>query len=429
MSDLRKIYLDITGLKSIPQEQNNKESVQELIRLSGAPHDAVLEQLLEVEAEAPFRHLFLSRWSGQFSELESKAETIKAISENLNEYTGLSNLKCDYFKVDPIKITMTFSHDANSTHWTWRDGGRFPETVVVRHPFVFSFLKNQTLLITYPGFTFERGRSQPIEYYDIISFILHKLSSIVEIDYRPFVIKTVVESLLKKPSKRLNFIKLKSRSDRGTIDFESSTNELSIENLLPSLMVRYLPSGLTENQLRDAIINAIKDCDLRSSVIFWRDEKIATRLSYYDLGMELFITWKDEDPSYLKLTSIFDFLISLSLKYENDNSSVLDYFLTTTNDNVITRNELAGIVGMAASELDKELVSLVSQGILDTRYRLNLREQQSVLDYENSWKANIQLLLKEFKLADESYFDGKDPENIEVGFVYSSAERGLGLEL
>lgn len=426
LPSIRNIYKELVGLETIPQDKNNKEAIQKLLEHCGAPHDQITELLFESEVEKPFRHIFLTRWTGKFNRIVDSREGIKQLQIQVGPIAGISNLVCDFVKVEQERIVFTFSHDASSTHWYWQDGGHFPESITVRHPIVVHFHQNGSLLITYPGFTFERGKEQNLEYYDLVSLILTSIQEITSIDYKPYAIKKVVEVLLKKQSARVNFIRIKSGNDEGAVDLQSKSNDLSIENLLPSLMVPYLPKGITEEQVKTALINAINDCDLRYSNLYWKEEEIATKLSYYELGMEFLVTWSRQDPSFNLVTPILEFLIFLSMKFESDNTNVLNFFIEKKNSRVFTKGEIASSISVNSKELDKELVGLVSQRVLETRYRL--RTNKSVLDYENKWTNNLLDLRKQYELDDHSHFDGTLPENIEVGFIFPDVQKEVLLE-
>lgn len=423
---IRNIYKALVGIETIPQDKNNKETIQKLIEHCGVPHDQVTELLFESEIEKPFRHIFLSRWIGKFKKIIDSKDQIKQLQLDVRNISGISNLNCDYVKVEQERVVFTFSHDASSTHWYWQDGGHFPELITIRHPIIIHFHQNGSLLITYPGFTSERGKEQNLEYYDLVSLVLNSIQELTSIDYRPYAIKKVVETLLKRQSARVNFIRIKSGNDQGAVDLQSKSNDLSIENLLPSLMVPYLPKGITEEQVKTALINAINDCDLRYSNLYWKEEEVATKLSYYELGMEFLVTWSRQDPSFDLITPILEFLIFLSQKFESSNSNVLNFFIDEKNSRVFTKGEIASSISVNSKELDKELVGLVSQRILETRYRL--RTNKVVLDYENKWTSSLLELRRYFELEDHSSFDGTIPENIEIGFIFPDVQKEVFLE-
>ncbi|WP_413570443.1 hypothetical protein ACLWBD_07720 [Bdellovibrio sp. HCB117] len=422
---LRQVYKKATGIDVIPSDKNSTEGIQKLLQICGVPKENITELLLEAEAERPFRHLYLSRWTGDFKNITELALAQIGTAVDVADTLSIPNIICEHVAHTKEYISLTFSHDAKSTHWYSQDGGRFPETITIRHPIVVHLHQNNTVLVTYPGYSQDRTALVSYDYNDLVEKILIHLREKFTIDYRPYLIKKVVESLLKRQSSRVKFIRIKSRNDDGAMDFESKSNDISIETLLPSLMMPHLPNTVTEEQIKEALINAINDCDLKSSILYWNDEKIATKLSYYSLGMELYITWMKQRASYEILLPAINFLIFLSSKFETETSQLFEFFVSNRTNRVFTRSELAASVASAAQALDKELVALVSQRILETRYRL--KTDHEILDYENVWVSDLRVLMREFQLFDHSAFDGRKPNNIEVGFWYPSVAREVAI--
>jgi len=413
---LRDIYISTTDAESIPQDKNNKESLQQLIRTSGVPKDVLTDLMFEEEASRPYKHVFFSRWNGSVADVKNCYQGLSGHTLPLENLNGVSNLKCDHVKDEVDKIIFTFSHDARSTFWEWRDGGRFPENVTVRHPLIVTLDFSHNLFISYPGFTPSREIENELDYYDILKQILVCLKNSLSIDYQPYPIRKVVETFLAEDLKRVRFVRIKSDHERGGMEFVSNSYDMPIENLLPGLMLPYLPNGISEEQIKYAMIKAIKDCNISSSVLYWEEECIATKIRYFELGSELFITWTGVEPNYSIVRSAVDFLKFIALKFETEATSVLEFFIKDKTQKVFTKADIASLVSFESSKLDLELVGLMVQRVLAPMYRLKTSNQ--ILNYRNEWISNPTLLRKKFELENHQFFDGSVPANIEVGFQY-----------
>lgn len=280
---------------TIPKEKRNRDGISNLLRHSTIDKDLLLKELYREEANRPFRHIFFSRYEGQFDSLSD----LSGFSFEVENIAHLNELGCVFYE-DTNKgyKVYTFDHKAKSTHWYWsEDGGHYPENIYIRHPLTVHIFRSNFILVSFPGYTRARNEGDSLEYITIIKEIFSIFERESSLSFSAFTIKNAIDSLLKNKSTRLRFTNLRSRNQRGGFDLFANDSEYSIENLLPSLMVDYLP-GVSIEDIENALVNAILDCEMSSTMISWIEEEVSTKIKYHDEGTELYFSWNRKEPSY-----------------------------------------------------------------------------------------------------------------------------------
>lgn len=418
--ELRDLYKEAYNVEQIPQEHNSFDKLPNLIKNSGLSKAKLVASIHNLERKKPFRHIFFTRMIGNFSEIIKKSVNLK---ENFNKSENAGfNFIFESSYIDKDEVTFTFSHDAQSTLWTWKNGGKFPETKTIRHPIIVKFIeKGNLVLATLPGYTQERSKNK-INYFEIIDSLLKNISqNFFEIDYKPFLTKKVIDTLLKFDTNRASFVHLNSKNSKGGLQLTSLTKTWSIENLLPSMMIPHLPANLqiTEDQLKSALIAAIKDCDVNDSIIYWSEQDIVTKVTHFNYFSELFITWGGSKKSYSLVMPIIYLFSNISEKFETQSHTLLNFFIENRErKTVFTIEDISASISLPSNVLEKELVNLATERLIELRYRLNTKRR--VLDLDNDWTDNPIKLNQVFELDNHDFFDGSIPNNIEVAFALTS---------
>lgn len=402
----------------IPKDKRNREGISKMLRFDSNLSDLeLLEKLYEAESNRPFKHVLLSRYEGDV--LGITEEILGSEFSFQNNILGIDGFSCTYFRDYDEYFEFTLEHVDDSIHYYYEENARISEIIPVRHPFVVTVSKKKSvILVSFPGYS----RQVRNDYEDLLSEVAFIFSDRYGVQLLDFPIKKIIGTFLEKRSPRFIFDHVGGKNLKGSLGLKSSTEGFSVDDLLPNLMAESLPL-YSENQIRDALIGAIKKFHDTSEVLFWIQESVYTSLHYYGFGTELYFTWKGVSPEYERVWSIITFLVSVSASVESEND-ILPIILNGNADTTFTRESLIAQTGLSSDEVTKQLAKYVTEGLLKTLYKVK-DGSQFANSLTNKWHNSLEILNKE--IFNEFELDSLESrlevlKSIEVSFIPLKAE-------
>lgn len=395
----------------------NKKSMIKFLQSAELDSDKIIEKLRELETHKPFQYVFFLKWHN--STLDSLSNLIIELLDSqsaipTNSFPGYFNsYRISHAKKSPTSLVFTIEHEIETTRWENYGDTKKAFEFPVRHPLVFSIFSSGHMFISYPGVTKSRNHKESFESYYLILEFLQNLSDQIEISFNAYNVKSAVDVLFDLKSKnQVNFLNLRFGNMNGDVEMSSESHDLSVEDLLPALMVKHLPQ-VTEDEIRDSLIASLRECSIRQAHLFWKNEKVSTVFKYYEIGTQIAFIWKGTPPSYKSVLNIIKTLIRLStIAIKEDN--MLNVFLNAPKEKYFTFTDLKEKLQTDTQLITKELIDLHESEIIETIYRL--KASNPLKTYSNIWTLSIAELRKEFEDINGDIISGLTDANIEVAF-------------
>ena len=381
------------------------------------PQAEIIQRLLEVEAQAPFKHALIANCTepARAFRLESK------VKESLT--AGPFDFVVRNFLATGGQVFVTFEHTVTVKEWVEGENEtiRNLEQYETRHPIVLRVVESTgLLLLSYPGFSQGSAakRSTVIAYADLLAAVMKALES-VGIETRPLPIRESLRLLMSGPNRRVHRVRADiEAANVGRFDLSSLNQKKTVEESLADLILPHMSGGATREDFIDSAKRAINDTEANFLVLYWADEAVLTRLKFWDVGCEMLFTWHGERASYRAVDSILNLLLETQLRLAKVSASTPDaplaWLSALQGDEIVKPASFAEKFRLSATEARQELVYAVKAGMLSPVYRLNTNAL--IVDSLNSWTENPTDLRRSWATDDGAIVDGANPKNIEVAF-------------
>lgn len=411
---LRSVINDQIKSKRREDSKENKFKMIKFLKAATIDQDKVYRKLLKLETEKPFSYVMLSRWTGQLEDVASVVSENQSFSTTSSSQY-LSQYKVSYTEKREDSFVFTIEHQIETTRWEWIDGGHFPDEMDVRHPIVFNFFKNGYLFISYPGVTKSRNHPKRFESYYLIEEFMQNNFADLGLNIRAINLQNAINILLDLEGfKPVTFDRLKVGNLDGSVDLSSDEDGFSAENLIPDLMAEHLP-GVDIEAIRNAFILALKGNNLSKAALSWRDEKVSTLFSNYNMGTEVHFVWKRSTPSYMVVSKVLKSLINLSENFTGTAEELIDLFYSSSERSYFTFQQLQTRSNLDQKTLWKKLSALCSSGLVRMVYKL--KTEEIVPDLDNKWTEDISTIRSTFTTVNGNVVSGLEDKNIEIAFV------------
>ncbi|WP_230970363.1 hypothetical protein [Nitrogeniibacter aestuarii] len=381
---------------------------------TGASIEEIERALLEAESSQPFKHCLLIRldsFSG--SNLDS---------EKVGRSFGYGNYVFRFAHLSSSRtLSLTFEHDVELKEWVEVETDvRKRQTVVTRHPIVVRVHPDDKLLvISYPGFSNSRSRDSTAESYEaVLASFVKMLNASFGWKTRSIGIQTALNYFLLGGNKRVVRMRADVDTVLGRIDVSANSEAGSIESALTHFFADHLP-GVNKEDLLAAANLAFSNATPNTIVLFWLEEKLFTRLKFWDFGAELFFVWNKESASYYSVDEIARTLSETSRMQSKagagaDNEPILSWITRQKPLTIITPGNLAQRFELEAKEARALLLNAMKAGVIEAVYRIAINEVFE--SFSNHWTTELSQLKTIVETDGGRVIDGSDPANIEVAF-------------
>lgn len=380
--------------------------------------DDICKALLATEAVFPFKHCLFFR-----------AKAPQTIVSAASEFSidGF-DFKVARISDSDTSISITFEHFLKVVDWEQIDDEtRKKITHSSRHPVVFRHIKKSGLAsLNYPGLSQGRGvkQSETISYPDVLGALLKALTR-MGFESRVISVKNALKTFLSTGSKRM----IRIRGDfetagLGRLDITSGKSDAGIEETLTEMLGRHITTdGDAKRELQVAFKKALNDADHNYLVLYWQEEKIFTRLRYWDIGCEILFIWNGEAPSFTLLDGIIDLLAGTEGNFGDGRGLTVSlpagWISLKKAGEIFKPSDLAQQFSLPSLEAREHLMFALKAGIIRPVYRLLTTE--FLIDIINDWTPDLRALRRIFKTDSGTLIDGSNPNSIEVAFERTAA--------
>lgn len=375
----------------------------------------IKNQLLRIEALQPFKHCLFFKCV--------TAPEAPALQDHVDQ--SFSN-KGITFRVANVfdtgkALVVTIEHLVEVKEWVKQENEDIKrlESRETRHPIVLRVLKNSMIgSLNYPGFSQGQGtrREKVLQYDEVLTAALGLFTG-WGIDSRSLSVKDSLRVLLSGGNTRVH----RYRADVealgvGRFDLASASKQTTIEESV----VKWL--GLDVDEKRrlgyiEATRKALNDADTNSVLLFWQQEKIVTRLRFWDIGCEILFVWGGETQNYDIVDPIVEVLAGAHERigeWIGNDALPLQWIASLPQGTIKQPGQLAETLNLKLGEARSEFAYAVKAGLVKPVYRLKTNE--IIPDYENVWSPSLAGLMRVFETDSGALIDGTDLNSVEVAF-------------
>jgi hypothetical protein len=396
--------------------RSHASSYDEILQVNKSS-DAIVQALLEVEAQTPFKHVLVARCQEPSRVHELKAMVGKTINAD-----GFGFLLRLFLPVGDL-VYLTLEHTVVVREWIESESAdvRRREQYETRHPIIVRLsLSTGTVLICYPGFTQGTAtkRNSLIGYGELLTAVVGALTTLGLVTY-PLPIRESLKVLLAGPNRRVHRVRADIEAAHvGRFDLSSLKQDKTIEESLADLILPHLEGGATREAFIDSAKRAINSTEANFLVLYWADEAVLTRLKFWDIGCEMLFTWHGERASYRAIDSVLQLLSETEARLEKgadkEHGTTLAWLSNLPGGDVVRPSTFAETFKIPALTARQELVYAVKAGLLVPVFRLNTN--RNIEGTLNDWLDNPTELRRPWVMDDGSELDGANPANVEVAF-------------
>jgi len=413
LDQVRSAVLDLAPEKKI-RVKSHKEAMDALER-TRRDTDTIRKALLSVEASTPFRHCVFSRVIGD--KISDKVAQLSTVS---NSQSQGFHLQVSFVETFSSCVSITLEHKVKVREWV--QTGPKAKTVrenVVRHPIVLRLYPQQGIAaFFYPGF--DQGSATPrnerIEYSNVIADAMSFIAAQLGISFAALPVKECIKVFLEGANNRVRVIQSDVDSASGKLSFSSSFQEKAVEDVLVDYFEDVLPPE-TLSIIREACRKALALAFANSVVLFWFEEKIVTRLRFWDIGTDMLFVWHGVPNSFRiveEIVGLFQATYKM-LPTKDEKESPLDWLSKVKPGEVVRPADFAARFSLSREQSRTVLLSAMRIGLLQPIYRL--KTAQFLLEQLNHWTKDPNELNKVFATDEGGTVDGTDPAQIEVAFL------------
>ena len=274
--------------------KSRKDSLEAVIRT----HRSVAEiqsTLLDIEASAPFRHCVFSRLQGA-----GVIERAAKLSPDPNRRSKGYRMRVSYVTQTASCVSITLEHTVKVREWVNKSPTqREIQNSQMRHPILVRLYANQGIAaFFYPGFSQGSGtpRGETIAYDDLLSDALSFISELIDVTFSALPIRECIKVFVEGANSRVRVVRSDVEASSGRVSLSSAYQEKAVEEVL----VEYL--GDLPPEIRALILDrgrkALGTSTANSVVLFWFEEKVVTRLQFWDIGTDMLFVWHGVPNSF-----------------------------------------------------------------------------------------------------------------------------------
>jgi len=396
--------------------RSHASSYEDLLQVKRSTED-IVQALLDVEAQTPFKHALIARANEPSSILQFGAKLRDTCSAG-----GFDFLVRHFKRIGDFSY-VTLEHTVMVKEWVEGESSdtRKLEQYETRHPVVVRLcMSTGLLLISYPGFTQGTGtkRTSMISYGDLLAAAVKVLSSL-GLNTHALPIRESLKVLLAGANRRVHSVRADiEKVDVGRFDLSSLKQDRTVEESLADLILPHLKGVTTREELIDSAKRAINSAESNLLILYWVEESVLTRLKFWDIGCEMLFTWHGERASYRAIDSLLLMLHETQGKIaavsNQEHESALTWLAAQQASQILRPADLAERLQISAADARKELVYAVKAGLLVPVFRL--ATNQAVEGSLNDWTDDPGELRRTWMLDDGGEVDGANPANIDVAF-------------
>jgi len=396
--------------------RSHASSYEDLLQVKRSTDD-ILQTLLDVEAQTPFKHALVARANEPANVLHFGGKLRETSSAG-----GFDFLVRHFRSVGDFSY-VTLDHTVMVKEWVEGESSdtRKLEQYETRHPVVVRVCMSTGLvLISYPGFTQGTGtkRASMISYGDLLAAAVKVIASL-GLNTHALPIRESLKVLLAGANRRVHSVRADiEKVDVGRFDLSSLKQERTVEESLADLILPHLKGVATREEFIDSAKRAINSAEPNLLILYWVEESVLTRLKFWDIGCEMLFTWHGERASYRAIDSLLQMLHETQAKIatvsDQGHENTLTWLSAQAAGQILRPADFAARFQISASDARKELVYAVKAGLLVPVFRL--ATNQVIEGSLNDWTDDPGKLRRSWMLDDGSEIDGANPANIDVAF-------------
>lgn len=404
-----------------PVAKTREKAIELIHGLSRSTED-VRRAAYTSESSQPFEHCFIAQLVSEPSP--------RALQQLIASAPGTHDILQIQFAYQTSDATVvTLEHDVPVREWVSEENGtvRRLRERPVRHPIVVRITKKQ-ILITYPGVSQGDATkaSQRVQYRDVVKLITGLLDQRFGLRTTHFPVRECINKLHEAKSGRLTLVRANTASGLGKLNVSSSVKETSIDKVIAQYLVRQIPT-LSAKDLEEAAGRALRESSVESMLIFWIEERILTRVEFWDIGTELFVIWNRVDRNYNAIGSVVDLISQVSGEISSPSTAgVWDALASAMPGQIFLPNEFMSRFNATPDLIRRVMVDAIRAGIVEPVYAVSA-DDELLDEIGREWTTDLPSLRREFVCADGTVVNGADPNNINIAFrrTFPSEVRAL----
>lgn len=413
LDQIRSAIFSLNPTKKIVLK-SRKEAMSALLSTNKSSAD-IRKALLEIEGSSPFRNCVFSKMAG----VQVAANALKLAIDGTLKSTHF-NLKLSFVAQTSTCITLTLEHTVRVLEWV--DSGplsKKKQENSVRHPIVIRLYSEHGIAaFFYPGF--HQGTATPrgegISYEALLKDAMSFIGDLLSINFSALPVRDCIKVLLEGANTRMRVVRSEVDGVSGRVSLSSAFQEKPVEEVLAD----YLGPQLSP-ELRALVVDlgrkALGTSTANTVVLYWYEEKIVTRLRFWEIGTDMLFVWHGVPNSFRIVEDIVNLFQTTykMLPESGDSENPLDWLSKLEAGRVVRPAEIASDFALSPEKSREVLLSAMSIGLLKPVYRL--RTNLLLIKTPNDWIKNPSDLNYVFEADNGEMFDGRIPSNVEVAFL------------
>lgn len=399
--------------KTVPTKNvKDKDDLISALLSSGAAVSNIAAMARQIESSVPPKHIFACSYVG----------TLQVPKQRHFIAEHIGSIECAYSATYDLGTELTFEHTIKRSYWETDKGDprskRLKDESIVHPIFVKVILRSKLILVAYPGYD-GRGAAK-ISYSSMVSAVLSLLTEHFNLQQRSLPVRAALDFLIANHSSRVIRLQAAPEYDTGKLALSVNKHAADIETFFGSLLAPFLTAdGLVET--RKALASAIRNGRLTSLLTVWPEEELVTRIEFWTHGSEFLYIWNKSERTYAKCLRIFELLAETG-KVLDQKSDLLSKILGSDERTLFLAGDVAAEFSTSMDEVKRHLLEAVRLGFVVPVYRL--RTSEILEEMQNDWTTKLATLSAVYKTLSGADVDGRNIENIEVGFQRSSKKAG-----
>ncbi|MGB8421627.1 hypothetical protein [Paraburkholderia sp.] len=381
----------------------------------------ITTELLSLEAQAPFRHCFITSLAGDPTAALANAFVGKTIRTDTTEFRVV-------YAVDNSNWqSITVEHSVPVREWVTSADGKTKtlRELTLRHPIVLRLYavedKHRVLIASFPGFSQGGGIKikERLSYEVVVTELVTSVARSLGIVVRSFPLLRCLNLLAEGESKRVRIVDSNVHSGQAGLTFSSRVQSRSVNDVVNDFLFPHLKAELGERVneavFRKAVTEAFRHSTYNSIVALWEREQVVTRIQFWPTGAEFLFIWHGAASSYGLVESILAPLSNISRALEDPTEAGTWSWLTSLAvDHIVTLASVCTELGISKDVAQSALLHAINAGLIEPVYRIKTGEL--LLEMQNGWTSALSSLSRKFTTANNEEINGCDPQNIEVAF-------------
>jgi hypothetical protein len=400
--------------------RNRAEAFDALVSTGKSVGD-ITDELLSLEAQAPFRHCFITGIDNE------PARTLVETFAGTIIKTDTTEFRVAYTVNYPDWESITVEHVVPVREWVKSPDGKTKtlSELSLRHPIVLRLYKRQegprALIASFPGFSQGGGvkLSERLSYEVVVTELLNSIAKTLGVAIQSFPLLRCLNLLAEGESRRVRIVDSAVHSGEAGLAFSSRDTANSVNDVVKKFLYPHLKAELgekvDENTFHRAVAEAFRQSTYRSIVAFWEKEQVVTRIQFWSIGAEFLFIWQGAASTYGLIESIIAPLSNISRSLLNSNESNLwTWLVEQPEGKVLVLGNICAEHGVSKDAVQSILLNGVNAGLLEPVYRI--RTDKLLHETPNAWTAALSSLSRIFTTENNEKIDGRNPHAIEVAF-------------